>query len=82
MSYCTFGAAHAMPDQPEGTIYLRERCRLCLCTKSSVKSISPARNCIFVGFGHLRLEAGFPLGSTDEFGANTSFDQGGDTSGH
>lgn len=40
---------------------------------SSVNIISHARNCIFVGFGHLRLEIGFPLGHTDEFGANTSF---------
>lgn len=49
---------------------------------SSVNIISPARNCIFVRFAQLRLEIGFPVGSTDEFGANTSFDQGVDTSGH
>lgn len=43
---------------------------------SSVNIISHARNCIFVGFGHLRLEIGFPPGCTDGFGANTSFDRG------
>lgn len=46
---------------------------------SSVNMISHARNCILVGFGHLRLEIGFPLGHRDEFVANTSFDQGMET---
>lgn len=48
MSYCTFGAAQAMPDQPEETIYLRERCRLCLCTLTPQSTLFPPLEIAFL----------------------------------